>query len=320
MKSGILYKEGSVLTVLTNPTSGKRRYRKQQRALAAALESRGIRYRVVATLYAGHAIELARQAVEAGSECVLVVGGDGTLSEAVNGVMTARVPEEQRRRVSLGLIPCGTGNDWGRYWQLTRDGEKAIARFLDGEEHPIDVGCVTYLRNGEAHRRYFINSVGFGVDSMCCARAEVLKYYMGSHALNYFIALLMSLRHQQPIAARISADGQTVTDSAMFTMNIGNGPFSGGGIRQNPQADPSDGVFHAMCANRPTLSQVRKAIPRLFDGRLLEMDFIHSFTGQEVEVQVADDAHLRIEADGIVSHFSGSCRVTCLHHALNMYL
>lgn len=320
MERGLLYQDVGLLTVVTNPTSGKRGYRQLLRLLVASLESRGVRYHVVTTQYAGHAIELARHAVEGGSRWLLVVGGDGTLSEVVNGVMTAHVEDGQRRGVALGLIPCGTGNDWGRYWGLTRDGKKALARFLDGSARPIDVGCVSYQRNGETHHRYFINSVGFGVDSMCCSRAEVLKYYMGSHALNYFVALLMSLRHQEPISARISADGHLITDSAMFTMNIGNGPFSGGGIRQNPAADPSDGVFHAMCANRPTLRQVWKAIPRLFDGRLLEMDFIHAFTGREVEMSVTDATHLRIETDGIVSHFSGSCRVTCMHHALNMYL
>lgn len=304
-----------MLGVIINPASGKKAYNRLSKYLGRLLSAEGCTYTLQATCYAGHAIELGREMVERGYDEILVVGGDGTLSEVVNGVMTAQVDEKQRRRVTIGLVPHGTGNDWGRYWLLTRDYKDALRRFLQGQTHPIDIGCLTYWRNGEEKKHYFVNSIGFGVDSLCCAGAADLKYYMGSHAINYFFALLLAIRRQPSMPVELRADGKRIPIDRLYTMNIGNGPYSGGGIRQNPDADPMDGFFHAMVARKPTLREVLRAIPRLFDGRLLALDFIRPFTGRVVEVNAETD-YLRIEADGILDYFSGQCRVECIHHAI----
>ena len=271
-------------------------------------------YRV--TKYAEHAIELGRELVERGCDEILVLGGDGTLSEVINGIMRADIPEEQRSKISFGIMPRGTGNDWGRFWGLTKDFKKSLNRFFNGEKQPLDVGCVTYWRNGIVHHRYFINSVGFGVDSLTCQWATTLKYYIGSHHVNYFFALLAALCVHKSLKIELIVDGKTIVNDMLFTMNIGNGPFSGGGIKQNPDADPRDGVFHSIFVQTPTFLQVLKAIPRLFDGRLTDLDFVHSFVGKEVEVNTRK--HLMFEADGILENIMGPCRITCLHNALSM--
>lgn len=271
-------------------------------------------YRV--TKYAEHAIELARELVERGCDEILVLGGDGTLSEVINGIMRADIPEEQRAQICFGLMPRGTGNDWGRFWGLNKEYKKSLDRFFNGEKRPLDVGCITYWRNGIVHHRYFINSVGFGVDSLTCQWATTLKYYIGSHHVNYFFALLAAICVHKSQKIELIVDGKTIVNDMLFTMNIGNGPFSGGGIKQNPDADPRDGVFHSIFVQTPTFRQVLKAIPRLFDGRLTDLDFVHSFVGKEVEVNTRK--HLMFEADGILENIMGPCRITCLHNALSM--
>ena len=271
-------------------------------------------YRV--TKYAEHAIELARELVERGCDEILVLGGDGTLSEVINGIMRADIPEEQRAQICFGLMPRGTGNDWGRFWGLNKDYKKSLDRFFNGEKQPLDVGCITYWRNGIVHHRYFINSVGFGVDSLTCQWATTLKYYIGSHHVNYFFALLAAICAHKSQKIELIVDGKTIVNDMLFTMNIGNGPFSGGGIKQNPDADPRDGVFHSIFVKTPTFRQVLKAIPRLFNGRLTDLDFVHSFVGKEVEVNTRK--HLMFEADGILENIMGPCRITCLHNALSM--
>ena len=271
-------------------------------------------YRV--TKYAEHAIELARELAERGCDEILVLGGDGTLSEVINGIMRADIPEEQRAQICFGLMPRGTGNDWGRFWGLTKDYKKSLDRFFNGKKQPLDIGCITYWRNGIVHRRYFINSVGFGVDSLTCQWATTLKYYIGSHHVNYFFALLAAICAHKSQKIELIVDGKTIVNDMLFTMNIGNGPFSGGGIKQNPDADPRDGVFHSIFVQTPTFRQVLKAIPRLFDGRLTDLDFVHSFVGKEIEVNTRK--HLMFEADGILENIMGPCRITCLHNALSM--
>ena len=305
-----------MLGIIINPKSGKRAFRRQRIYLWKLLRKRREPFVYRVTKYAEHAIELGRELVERGCDEILVLGGDGTLSEVINGIMRADIPEEQRAKISFGIMPRGTGNDWGRFWGLTKDFKKSLDRFFNGEKQPLDVGCVTYWRNGIVHHRYFINSVGFGVDSLTCQWATTLKYYIGSHHVNYFFALLAALCVHKSQKIELIVDGKTIVNDMLFTMNIGNGPFSGGGIKQNPDADPRDGVFHSIFVQTPTFLQVLKAIPRLFDGRLTDLDFVHSFVGKEIEVNTRK--HLMFEADGILENIMGPCRITCLHNALSM--
>lgn len=305
-----------MLGIIINPKSGKRAFRRQRIYLWKLLRKRREPFVYRVTKYAEHAIELGRELVERGCDEILVLGGDGTLSEVINGIMRADIPEEQRAKISFGIMPRGTGNDWGRFWGLTKDFKKSLDRFFNGEKQPLDVGCITYWRNGIVHHRYFINSVGFGVDSLTCQWATTLKYYIGSHHVNYFFALLAALCVHKSQKIELIVDGKTIVNDMLFTMNIGNGPFSGGGIKQNPDADPRDGVFHSIFVQTPTFRQVLKAIPRLFDGRLTDLDFVHSFVGKEVEVNTRK--HLMFEADGILENIMGPCRITCLHNALSM--
>lgn len=305
-----------MLGIIINPKSGKRAFRRQRIYLWKLLRKRREPFVYRVTKYAEHAIELGRELVERGCDEILVLGGDGTLSEVINGIMRADIPEEQRAKISFGIMPRGTGNDWGRFWGLTKDFKKSLNRFFNGEKQPLDVGCVTYWRNGIVHHRYFINSVGFGVDSLTCQWATTLKYYIGSHHVNYFFALLAAICVHKSQKIELIVDGKTIVNDMLFTMNIGNGPFSGGGIKQNPDADPRDGVFHSIFVQTPTFRQVLKAIPRLFDGRLTNLDFVHSFVGKEVEVNTRK--HLMFEADGILENIMGPCRITCLHNALSM--
>ena len=303
-----------MLGIIINPKSGKKAFRAQRIYLWKLLRKRHLPFAYRVTKFAGHAIELARELVEKGYDEILILGGDGTLSEAINGIMRADLAPEVRAKIQVGLMPRGTGNDWGRYWNLTKNHKQSLQRFFEGEGQPIDIGCVTYWRNGIEHHRYFINSVGFGVDPVCCRNAEKLKYYIGSHHVNYVFGLLAAIVQHKPQHMILSVDGKEVVNDLLFTMNIGNGPFSGGGIKQNPNANPQDGVFHGMFIRKPTFAQVCKALPNLFNGKLTELPFVYPLVGREIEINYRK--HIMIEADGILENFIAPCKVTCIHHAL----
>ena len=115
---------------------------------------------------------------------------------------------------------------------------------------------------------------------------------------------------------QLVCDGKEIVKAPLFTMNIGNGPFSGGGIRQNPTADPRDGKFNSMFVEKPTFRQVLQALPRLFNGKLTELPFIHSYEGKDIELNTK--RHIQFEADGILMDIMGPCEVHCLHHAIQM--
>lgn len=311
-----ILKNTNMLGIVINPKSGKKAFRAQRIYLWKLLRKKHQPFTYRVTKYADHAIELGRELVEKGYDQILVLGGDGTLSEVINGIMRANISEEQRRKVQFGLMPRGTGNDWARFWGLNRNFKRSLDLFFNGKAQPVDVGCITYWRNGIEHHRYFINSVGFGVDPLCCKYAIELKPYIGSHHVNYLFGLFAALAKQKPIPMQLVADGKEVVKSGLFTMNVGNGPYSGGGIRQNPSADPRDGIFQSMFVEKPTFKQIVKVIPNLFNGTIDQFDFIHSYQGKEIELNTKH--HLMFEADGIMMDIMGSCRITCMHHALQM--
>ena len=101
----------------------------------------------------------------------------------------------------------------------------------------------------------------------------------------------------------LTVDGQQAVDDLLFTMNVGNGPFSGGGIRQNPEADPTDGVFHSMFVRKPSFKQICKALPNLFNGKLTELPFVYPICGKEIEISYRK--HILFEADGILENIIG---------------
>lgn len=304
----------NTLAIIINPKSGKKHYLRQRYYLFALLEKRGEPYTYRVTRYAGHATEIARAMAEQGYRRFLILGGDGTISETINGLMSAKIVDKESIR--FGIMPRGTGNDYGRYWGITRHYKQALERFFNGTPKPIDVGCLTYYRNDDVHKRYFVNSVGFGIDARTCAVAQTLKYYLGSHSLLYALSLVCAVwsHKSQPIA--LTADGDKLFEEPLFTMNIGVGPYSGGGIRQNPQADPTDGIFHAMFLRPPTFKQIMHAIPHLFNGRLTDLPFVHTYTSHSVDIASQD--YLLFEADGILIDACGPYRVECMHHALQI--
>lgn len=306
-----------MLGIIINPKSGKKAFRAQRLYLWKLLKARREPFVYRVTKYENHAIELGRELVEE-KNCteILVLGGDGTISEVINGIMRANLTPEQRANIKFGIMPRGTGNDFARHWGLTKDFKHSLEIFFAGKAKPLDVGCVTYWRNNIEHHRYFINSLGFGFDPLVCRMANELKYYIGSHHVNYFFALFGALAKYKSPHVRLDVKGDTLVEGKMFVAAVSNGSYVGGGMRLSPQADPSDGVLHAIFLTPPTLKQIAQAVSKLFNGKLQELPFVHTVVTDDMLVH--SKQHQSFEADGIVMDISGPCKVTCMKHALQM--
>lgn len=306
-----------MLGIIINPKSGRSTYRKQRLYLFNLLKQRQQTFTYRVTKYAGHAIELARELVEVGYDEILVLGGDGSLSEVIDGIMHANITDEQRKQISFGIMPRGTGNDWGRYWGLTRKYKQSLDVFFNtGKRQTVDVGCLTLYRNGEEEKHYFINSVGLGIDPEVCVRANVIKYYIGTHSLNYFFGLISAVFTHKSIPLEVTTDEGLQFKELMFTMNVGNGPFAGGGISVNPDANPSDGIFNVMFVAKPSFKLIMSAIPKLFNGGLKDIEFIRNFTAKQVTINTKE--HLLFEKDGILLNACGPCTLSIIPSAMQM--
>lgn len=281
--------------VITNPKAGKRKLATQRKFILDELDKANIPHTFIETEYAGHAIKIARENAENGFQNFLVLGGDGSLSEVVNGLFSSDI--QDKSKLKIALIPRGTGNDWARFWHLNKyNNKKAWEVFLKGDTQLIDIGRITIIIDSQPTYRYFINSVGFGLDAKITDLTHTLKRYLGSHSLLYTVSLLIAVFRYKSIQTQLEINGKKY-DFPLFTMNIANGPYSGGGIKQNPDALPYDGIFDMMMVEKPKVIDILKALPNLFNGKLTEHSIIHSFKTDKVSIRC--EAPTLAETDGI---------------------
>jgi len=300
--------------IIINPKSGKKKFRQQRKYLFLTLKHAGIEFDYRVTRFAGHAIKIAKYFAEKQYKNFLILGGDGTMSEVINGIFSANIPDTASLR--FALIPRGTGNDWGRFWGLTRDYQKSIDVFLKGKLQVIDIGKVEFELEGEKQAHYFINSVGLGLDAAVVNLTHRLKEIFGSHSFMYTIALGAVFSYKAH-KIRIFSEERNITDS-MFTMNVANGCYSGGGMKQNPNALPYDGLLDTMMAKKPTFFDILGALTRIFNGKLLEHPVIESFQTQSLLVQC--DKSALLEADGIIVNGSSPFKISIIPNAIQMII
>lgn len=268
-------------------------------------------YRV--TRFAGHASKIARYYVQKGYKNIMVLGGDGTMSEVINGIFNATTKSTQDLKIAL--IPRGTGNDWGRFWGLTADYRKSIEVLLKGKTQPIDIGKVEYDMEGEKEAHYFINSIGLGLDAAVVNLTHRLKEFFGSHSFLYSVSLLLAVFSYRSHKVKLYSHEKNI-DDGMFTMNIANGCYSGGGLKQTPNALPYDGWLDVMMARKPTFVDIIGALVALFRGKLLEHPAIVSFQTRELIVQ--SDKKALMEADGIIVNGSSPFKISIIPGAIQM--
>jgi YegS/Rv2252/BmrU family lipid kinase len=181
-------------------------------------------------LHGGHATELAREAVRDGYDIVVNCGGDGTLSEIVDGVVGSPV--------AVGTIPGGTANLWAREVGISRRLDVAALQLVNAQRRRVDVGRVTV--NGR-HKRHFLLMAGIGFDGAVIARvSKRLKNRIGPLAVG--LAALRALPTFAPVAVQVVIDG-VEWQGTVTQVIVGNTRRYGGFTRMTPEAIADDGLL-----------------------------------------------------------------------------
>ena len=301
--------------VIIKPKSGKRKFRQQRKYLFLTLKHAGIQFDYRLTKFAGHATKIAKLFAEKQYKNFIVVGGDGTISEVINGIFSANIPHNNT--IKIAIIPRGTGNDWARFWGLSRDYNHSIDVFLQNKTQLIDIGRVDYELEGEKQTHYFINSVGLGLDAAVVNITHRLKRFVGSHSFLYTVSLLAAVFTYRAHKVSLRSKERTLNES-LFTMNVANGCYSGGGMKQTPDAVPYDGLLDVMMAKKPNLWDIITALRNLFNGKLLEHPVIESF--QTEQLIVHSDKNALLEADGIIVNGASPYKISIMPGAIQMII
>ena len=279
--------------IIVNPNAGHGRGQKDWHKISSLLQKYALHHYVHFTYAKGHAIKLASEGIRHGYRKIIVVGGDGTMNEVVNGTFLEKsCPTND---ITLGMITVGIGNDWGRMFGIPTDYEKAIKIIKESKTRLQDAGAVSYSQGGSREKRYFINIAGLGFDAMVAKRTNSQKERGRSGKFLYFYNLFSSLMTYKHTQTEVVIDGQKINNHT-FSISLGIGRYSGGGMRQTPNALPDDGLFDVTIIKKMGKGEVIKSIRRLYDGSILEHPNIESYKGKDI--QVDSDPLIHLEADG----------------------
>ena len=277
--------------IIINPESGAGKTKKKWGKIEAELQTMEVDYTLHWTTNSGHAVEIAQQCRAKGYTKFFAVGGDGTIQEVVNGVLT----QGYSSKFVFGALPMGTGNDWMRQYV----GKASIADYLSALEeknlYEQDLGLV-HSKSGKS--RYFINFFGAGFDTQVIL--ESVKYKRWG-AVAYELGLLSALWNYKSPLGKISNNQQDLYQGRLFMMIASIGPFAGGGMKLCPGAVNNDGVLDLTYIKHLGSLNVIANTHRLKNGSIIHHPKVHTHRGDSFFIEnnsSLEQTALRGEIDG----------------------
>jgi diacylglycerol kinase (ATP) len=265
------------------------------------LRQAGVAFDVEWTQKPGDGARIAAVAWRAGRERFLVAGGDGSLHDAVNGLMRERGAESLPRVPTLVPLPLGTGNDWARSLALPRNHAALADLVRRGSSAPHDVGRIDFLDSQRAtgDTCWFVNMAGAGFDAHVIERMSGRK----PSRFAYLLGALRGLMHYQSpeftLALDVAQDDtrtDTVARGRWLLAFVANGQYCGSGMHVAPRARADDGQFDVITVEALGLRNALPKLARLYTGNILRDPAVRSHVASRVRIDATPVAGL--EADG----------------------
>ncbi len=270
-----------MLDFIINPIAGGKHGKKTRKTvfqLEAILKERKIEYTLHITNYKGHAKNLTEVLIKRGATDIVVVGGDGTLHEVINGFSSFE-------NVNLGLIPCGTGNDFAKALNIPLNPEKALSIILNSQPKYVDFMQMPTVRG--------INIIGTGIDVDVLKRYESLKK---KNKFNYTTCLIKTLFNFDYTNFTAELDGKP-QDYRSFIACIANGSVYGGGIPICPIANPTDNKLNFVAVSSMAKIKIIGAFLKLKRGKILTMKQAKHYTCENVKIQTEKPCTVNVDGE-----------------------
>lgn len=295
IKTGLIYMQ--TIHFIVNPTA-KNGYSLQiWNELEQMLNNKGVSYTVYFTEYPGHAGELAKEIADSLAGVpglIAVVGGDGTLHEAVNGIIG-------RENIKIADIPAGSGNDFSRGLQLPLDPSAAlegILRKIDKQPFLMDVGKVA-TGGGQVH--YFVNNFGAGFDAEIAYkvnRSRLKKFFnrfsLGTIVYVYFlISVALTLKRANVL---LTVDDKRYEFQDTWLVNVSNHPYIGGGMKLAPDAVVNDGLLDITVIHQISRIKLLLLFVTVFWGGHKKFKEVSVFRGKNITIRSSEK--MVLHADG----------------------
>ncbi len=267
------------MRVIVNATAGKGTARRLLPEVRGLLDREFPGYELATTEGPGHAEVLARESAARGESLVIAMGGDGTLSEVVNGLAGSKT--------ALVIVPVGTGNDVARTLKIPVNRPvEALKVISNGAPRSIDLGW-----DGS---RYFVSLLGVGFPAVVAAEANRQHHFGGTLAFSFSVYRRIS--EMRPARVEIVIDGNRV-ELECTSILVQNTPFTGGGLRVAPHARVDDGLLDVVVVDNIGKMNLLWNFPRLYRGTHVANPHFHMFRCRDLELATEPPMAMTLDGD-----------------------
>ncbi|MDT0553628.1 diacylglycerol/lipid kinase family protein [Urechidicola vernalis] len=276
--------------IIINPTSGNGKSKKHIPKILQLLKQQQITYNYAITKYVKHEFELVQNAITNGYHKIISVGGDGTLHNIVNGILHQSVLSSSL--IKIAVIPFGTGNDWVKNYQISKDLSKNISTIKSEHTTYQDIGKITL--NSTKTIVYFNNLAGIGFDGHVVNSIGKYKKY---GAISYLLAVFVGFSKYKSVDLSIELDNKIIEVNSLMTL-IGLCKYSGGGMRLTEKSDPTNGLFDITIIKHLNLATVLVNLPKLFNGKITKHRKVTTYKTNNISISLPKNKTVFMQADG----------------------
>jgi YegS/Rv2252/BmrU family lipid kinase len=279
--------------VIVNPAAGGYSIHREWPRISRQLRDIGLSFDYEYTEGVGHAIELARAAVDDGYRYLIAVGGDGTVNEVVNGILRST----SSGSTILGIVSAGTACSFARSAGIPQDYSRACSLLTGQGRLLIDVGVVEYKSEGQSLQRFFVNDAGMGFGAAAVEVSKRLPKHFGP-TIKYYAYVVRGLRSLFSYRNKHIAlcTENKIEAMCAFAVVVVNGRYIGGGMYIAPHAELDDGLLDVVIVGDAGKFELLKIWPTLYSGSHIT----HPKTRVErvTSVTIQSSERVLVEADG----------------------
>lgn len=281
--------------VIVNPKAGRGHGLRDWPTISNRLNFSGVDFTCVFTEKKFHAVELTVKAVNDGFRKLIVVGGDGTVNEVVNGLFIQK--QAPTHEVTLSVIPVGTGNDWVRMLGIPRTYIDAVNSICRERTILQDVGKITFEESRVRQTRYMANVSGIGFDAMVNRRYNRLKEAGRTGKWLYIISTVLTLFKYRAKRFVAKVDGRDFFDGRLFSGAVGVGKYNGGGMLQMPAAALDDGLMDITLIRKMSLYRFFSNFKRLYNGTIYNFYKVKAAQGKIMSIESFPPSPIEIDGE-----------------------
>ena len=286
--------------IIVNPKSASGATRENWSSIASDLRTHFGPFQVAFTKGPGDGIALARRSAQEGRRLIIACGGDGTINEIANGILTSDTDCE------LGIFPSGTGGDFRRTLNIPSERREAARALREGTTRAIDVGRITFRdHSGESVSRYFLNVSSFGL------AASIIERVKGSTSLDWLpvdsvrgrasfaLSTLQEVVGLGTTNVRVKVDDDEERPLTTVNFCVANARYFGGGMMIAPEAKIADGFLDVINIGDIKTAKILLRAYTLYRGTHLTLPEVKDRRAKRIEARPFNDAdEVHIEVDG----------------------